>query len=58
MLSTRVDMVPEVYLVELAKLQADVPPFSTAEAREVRARGERGKGHGAGQSALGCGGLC
>eukprot|EP00798_Chlamydomonas_sp_ICE-L_P016541 gene16541-22770_t len=33
--STRVDMVPEAYLAEFAKLQDNVPTFSTQEAREV-----------------------
>ncbi len=34
-LSTRVDIIAEPYALELAKLQADVPPFDTAEARAV-----------------------
>jgi ubiquinone biosynthesis protein len=33
MLSTRVDLFPAAFLAELAKLQASVPPFPTAEAR-------------------------
>ena len=36
MLSTRVDFMPPVYLEELARLQDNVAPFSTMEAREVR----------------------
>jgi aarF domain-containing kinase len=34
-LSTRVDLVPDAYLEEFAKLQDDVPPFDTAHARTV-----------------------
>lgn len=34
-LSTRVDLVPEAYLVEFAQLQDNVAPFETAEAMEL-----------------------
>jgi predicted unusual protein kinase regulating ubiquinone biosynthesis (AarF/ABC1/UbiB family) len=41
-LSTRVDMLPEAYVLELEKLQDNVPVFSTMEAREVLEEGEQG----------------
>eukprot|EP00798_Chlamydomonas_sp_ICE-L_P030592 gene30592-35603_t len=37
--STRVDMVPEVYITEFSKLQDNVPTFSTMDARTVLEEG-------------------
>ena len=37
-LSTRVDLVPEEYMLEIGRLQNSVPPFPTDEANEVMTR--------------------
>jgi predicted unusual protein kinase regulating ubiquinone biosynthesis (AarF/ABC1/UbiB family) len=40
-MSTRVDIVPEAYLVEFAKMQDAVPPMPTAQARAILEAGAR-----------------